>query len=82
MSKLVSCDYPTTHYNVVKCCRNVKNRLILNIREKKMIGFGYYEEYYTFLIGYYEEYYVYYKYTKQNILMTVLRKNFFHSVEI
>ena len=47
-----------------------------------MIGFGYYEEYYTFLIGYYEEYYVYYKYTKQNILMTVLRKNFFHSVEI
>ena len=39
MSKLLSCEYLTTHYNMAKCHQNVEKRLIESSRGKIMIAY-------------------------------------------
>ena len=53
----------------MNCRQNVEERLIPSLQEEPMMDFDYYDEYFN-------------KYIKQNIVMTMLRKANFHSVEI
>ena len=53
----------------MNCRQNVEERLIPSLQEETMMDFDYYDEYFN-------------KYIKQNIVMTMLRKANFYSVEI
>ena len=53
----------------MNCRQNVEERSIPSLQEETMMNFDYYDEYFN-------------KYIKQNIVMTMLRKANFHSVEI
>ena len=53
----------------MNCRQNVEERSIPSLQEETMMDFDYYDEYFN-------------KYIKQNIVMTMLRKANFYSVEI